>query len=614
MIISYISVLGVAFMPGATRAFRPPLLGPPLRAPEATSPSVSILTHQFPERRAWSKHALCSAYQPFDRRSRTRLGLGTLASEQLMIPPPEKILAAVEKAGGRVTVQDVAALAGEDLAVAQKGLVKLAALVEGDLEVGKDGDLVYNFPRNFRTALRTRSFTQQAKELWLKLWPSLFYVTRVSFGLCLILSIVLVFATIAFAGSATQGGDREDDRRRDRGGFGGGMGMYFGPSPFDFFYYRPYGYYYATGSQGRGREGEPAEMGFLESCFSYIFGDGDPNAGLEEERYREIAGVIRRNGGAVVAEQLAPYLDVPAPPDPTAYATGGGGALTAVVDESFVLPILTRLNGRPEVTSEGDIIYVFPEFMTSAVEEGRERGREALDAGWARQVRVDEEVRQYQGLSASEIRQALLAKRVPVQDCFDKASLLERLKGFLLSAPSTAQALGEAPYLSEQPVPFSLAPTTNRVFAGILGVANLGGAIVLGDILSKYSAMYGSTGLPGLLGLSQALYPALIVYAVGFNLIPFLRSRWLNLKNAEIARRNEARQSWAGILGRAVGPLYEKILAARHYRSNLKVIKKEDVLYTSGKSVAEQSNREVGDLQAFDRQMEERERGGRTLL
>lgn len=29
----------------------------------------------------------------------------------------------------------------------------------------------------------------------------------------------------------------------------------------------------------------PAEMGFLESCFSYIFGDGDPNVNFEEERY-----------------------------------------------------------------------------------------------------------------------------------------------------------------------------------------------------------------------------------------------------------------------------------------------------------------------------------------
>lgn len=68
----------------------------------------------------------------------------------------------------------------------------------------------------------------------------------------------------------------------------------------------------------------------------------------------------------MVAEQLAPYLDVPAPKDPTAYAVVGSSPLTAVVDESFVLPVLTRLNGRPEVTPDGNIVYVFPDLMTSA--------------------------------------------------------------------------------------------------------------------------------------------------------------------------------------------------------------------------------------------------------
>ena len=98
--------------------------------------------------------------------------------------------------------------------------------------------------------------------MWAKVWPSLFYVTRVSFGLCLVLSIILVFATITFAGSASQGGDDRDDRRR--GGEGGGMmfrgpSFYFGPSPFDFFYYRPYGYYYTSRSRGGGLPGAQAD-------------------------------------------------------------------------------------------------------------------------------------------------------------------------------------------------------------------------------------------------------------------------------------------------------------------------------------------------------------------
>ena len=71
----------------------------------------------------------------------------------------------------------------------------------------------------------------------------------------------------------------------------------------------------------------------------------------------------------MIAEQLAPFLDVPVPKDPTGYsfsAVGGPEGGSAVVDESFVLPVLTRLNGRPEVTPDGNIIYVFPDLMTSA--------------------------------------------------------------------------------------------------------------------------------------------------------------------------------------------------------------------------------------------------------
>lgn len=52
-------------------------------------------------------------------------------------------------------------------------------------------------------------------------------------------------------------------------------------------------------------------MSFIESVYSFVFGDGDPNFNLEERRYRQIAQLIRENGGAVTAEQLAPYLARP---------------------------------------------------------------------------------------------------------------------------------------------------------------------------------------------------------------------------------------------------------------------------------------------------------------
>lgn len=48
-------------------------------------------------------------------------------------------------------------------------------------------------------------------------------------------------------------------------------------------------------------------------------------------RFQVIAQVIRKNGGAVVAEQLAPYLDAPPPQDTNAYAFSGSNALSGVV-------------------------------------------------------------------------------------------------------------------------------------------------------------------------------------------------------------------------------------------------------------------------------------------
>ena len=145
-------------------------------------------------------------------------------------------------------------------------------------------------------------------------------------------------------------------------------------------------------------------------------------------------------------------------------------------------------------------------------------------------------------------------------------------------------------------IPFSLAPATNRVFAGLLGGVNLIGAIWLGNILSTYSVLY-PRGLPGILGLSQALYIPLLIYAIGFNAIPALRYQWTKQRNADIEQRNARRQLWAQIIDRAVGPLYQKIAAARHFKEDMKVIKKEDVTYSTSKSLQDQPDEE---LRRFD--------------
>jgi hypothetical protein len=104
------------------------------------------------------------------------------------------------------------------------------------------------------------------------------------------------------------------------------------------------------------------KKGIFEGIFSYIFGDGDPNRFLENARLREASRIIRANGGAVTAEQLAPFCDVD---DPDTIMNED----FTLSDEGFVLPIVSQLGGVPTVTDDGDIIYSFPDLQVSTMED-----------------------------------------------------------------------------------------------------------------------------------------------------------------------------------------------------------------------------------------------------
>jgi len=208
-----------------------------------------------------------------------------------------------------VVVSDVAVKAGVSLSQARKDVAALAAITRADIAVSSDGELIYQFPSNLKTNLAQNSAKFKLSQQLAKAWPTLFWGIRVTFGITLIASVLAVFSTIFFIKSSSSD-DR--DERRDRGGsFGGSSFSYiWGPSPFDFLYWnRPYGYYASP------RYNDPEDMGFLTSVYSYVFGDGDPNRNLNENRLKLASAVIRRSNGAVTAEQLAPFCDDSPNPD-----------------------------------------------------------------------------------------------------------------------------------------------------------------------------------------------------------------------------------------------------------------------------------------------------------
>lgn len=180
-------------------------------------------------------------------------------------------------------------------------------------------------------------------------------------------------------------------------------------------------------------------MNFLEAIFSFVFGDGDPNAEYDKRRWQavrlragsgslggalcggksnvvgerkraqpmipwelsttnvpplhcfhgfqgglqalaqssssprslhlspaypallvciQIGRYIQSRGGVVAAEEIAPFLDV----TPGQVAADRG---RVTVDESYMVPVLARLGGEPQVDSRGNLIYAFPSLQAT---------------------------------------------------------------------------------------------------------------------------------------------------------------------------------------------------------------------------------------------------------
>jgi hypothetical protein len=265
------------------------------------------------------------------------------------------IMTTVEKLGYRVTVGDVASQGGLEISLAQQGLLTLANEVNGHLQVADTGEIVYLFPPNFRNILQNKYFKLRLQEWAKKIWKVLFYLIRISFGIILILSIVLMLIAISIIIIAVSSNRNGDSDSRDSGGGGIIFLPNFWFSPDIFWLFTPN--YYDDSRSIRSENKPKSSLNFLESIFSFLFGDGIPNPNLEQRRWEEIGAVIRANQGAVIAEQVAPYLD-----NITEFNQD---------NEDYILPVLIRFNGYPQVSPEGDIIYYFPDLQVTAKERNQ---------------------------------------------------------------------------------------------------------------------------------------------------------------------------------------------------------------------------------------------------
>ncbi|XP_009619743.1 uncharacterized protein At5g03900, chloroplastic-like [Nicotiana tabacum] len=428
---------------------------------------------------------------------------GIVESDKLPSDVRKRAMDAVDALGKRVTVGDVASKAGLQLSQAQKALQALATDTNGFLEVSDEGDVLYVFPKDYRSNLTAKSFRMKVEPFLEKAKLAGEYLVRVSFGTALIASIVIVYTTIiAILSSRSE----EDNRGRRGRSYDSGFTFYLSPTDL-FWYWDPYYY-----RRQRVRK-ESGGMNFIESVFSFVFGDGDPNQEIEEERWKLVGQYISSNGGVVAAEELAPFLDVETP--------------NKTDDESYILPVLLRFDGQPEVDEEGNILYRFPSLQRTAAPQ-RSGRKEYVGKRWT-----------------------------------DWVGQVER-------------------FLQEKKWQFSKTSSSEKALVIGLGGLNLFGVIILGTMLKNMTVSPSS-----FISFVSEIFPLLQIYAGSFFTIPLIRWFLVRKRNADIERRNQTREQYARALERPDLSLQRKLLSARDMAQRT-FIGQDRIVYSTDKDLYEQ--------------------------
>ena len=420
------------------------------------------------------------------------------------------VLKAIDRLNYRATIGDVAAQSGLEIALAEQGVLALATETGATLQVTESGDVAYLFSPSYRSILQNKYWQIQLQAWWDGISGTVMTVVRVAFGITLFIALgVMVLVAIAVAMAATGNSDSDSDSNSSGGSFGmPSGGGFWSPS----FWYIDFGSWMGWNdgpSAPRRKTGS-----FPEAIFSFVFGDGNPNRNLEEHRWQSIGNVIYNAKGAVVAEQVMPYLDT----------------LNSDFDrdyERFMIPVLSRFNGSPEVTPEGQILYRFPDLQKTLGE----------------------------------------VSSTPASS--DQASPEEA---------SPEEASLDADHLEEKSWHLSEADPSLVLWAGLLGVILLFMGLFFTGILPK------SIAAPGILRTASIACTAYASFYLGLPLV-----RWLLMwgKNDKISARNRDRAAHARTLRTPDETLTQKLTQAKAFAVQTRV-DQETMIYTTDRDMLDQ--------------------------
>jgi hypothetical protein len=269
----------------------------------------------------------------------------------------EAVCDAFRHSGNGITVADLAAKTALPLAVVKEAAPRAADEYNGSLSVTESGEILYSFPHGFKS--RRRGVEVFIKKVLSKAGKALLAFGKWAFKVWIMLMLVGYFALfmlLALAALllsvAANSSNNSSSRRSDDGAIGlvGGL---FNMIIRLWFYSellnmdRNYAY-------GRRPVERPRGRPLHKAIFSYVFGDGDPNATIEQRQRSAVIAFIQANKGVINLEE---YI-----------AITGKPPLDADQD---ITAFCAEFGGSPEATEDGTIVYRFDDLLLKAETSAR---------------------------------------------------------------------------------------------------------------------------------------------------------------------------------------------------------------------------------------------------
>jgi hypothetical protein len=245
----------------------------------------------------------------------------------------DQTIKAIQRLGNKVTAADVVAKTGLALDEANQQLASIAADTAATLQVNTNGEIIYCFRSNFSYIYLSKGLARVISLCGGRLLNFLVLIFKISFGLVLVISMIFVFGLILIIRSIASVCTEQAESIL--------------PMWSEFFHAIVSFLRFDWKNLQRGSEASTSvdgedNRGFLFDCYLFLFGPGNPNEHIQQERWKLIAQAIRLNEGVIVAEHLTPYTGLS--PD----------------NEQVVFAVLAKFGGYPAVSDSGEIIYIFP--------------------------------------------------------------------------------------------------------------------------------------------------------------------------------------------------------------------------------------------------------------